>query len=225
MRNVAAFHHHAMGRGKLLDVGINAAGAGEMAVEKILGERGGIDRAADPRVLEQCLDLRPEHQCLAVAPIVKRFLTRAVASQKQSLGAIIPQGDGEHAVQFAQAVRALLLVQVDDGFAIGMSLEIVAALQQPLAQFAVVINLAVENQGDVPGFVGERLVAGLKVDDAQPPDGQRDVRQLKSSAAVRSAMEDASCHRVDALTVLQGLKPQIENSTNSTHRSAGNRSQ
>ena len=89
-------------------------------------------RAADPRVLEQRLDLRPEHQRLAVAPVIKGFLARTVARQKQSLGAIIPQGDGEHPVQFAQAVRSLLLVKVNDGFAVGMRLEMVAAIQQAL---------------------------------------------------------------------------------------------
>ena len=212
-----------MRRGKLLDFGINAAGAGEMAVEKILGERGGIDRAADPGVLEQRLDLRPKNQRLAVAPIVKRLLARAVARQKQALGAVVPQGDGEHPVQFAQAVRALLLVQVDDGFAVGMGLEMVAAVQQPLAQLAVIINFAVENQGDVAGFVGERLVAGFKVNNAQPPDGQRDVGQLKFAAAVRPAMEDGGRHRVDALTVRQRLKLQIEDSANSTHKRSGDK--
>ena len=223
--NVAAFHHHAMRRRKLLDLGINAARAGEVAVEEIVGERGGIHRAADPRVLKQRLDLRPEYQRLAVAPVIKGFLARAVARQKQSLGLVIPQGDGEHAVQFAQAVRALLLVQVDDGFAVGMRLEMVTAFQQPLAQLAVVIDLAVENQGDVAGFVGERLVAGFEINNAQPPDGQRDVGQLKFAAAVRPAMEDASRHRVDALSVRQRLKLQIENSANSTHRGSGNRLQ
>ena len=88
-----------------------------------------------------------------------------------------------------------------------------------MAQLAVVINLAVENQGDVPGFVGERLVAGFQINDTQPPDGQRDVGQLKFAAAVRPTMEDARRHRVDALAVRERLKLQIEDSANSTHRS------
>jgi hypothetical protein len=106
-----------------------------------------------------------------------------------------------------------------------MRLEAVAALQQPFAQLAVVINLAVENQGDVPGLVAERLVAGFQINDAQTPDGERDVRQLKFAAAVRPAMEEASRHRVNALTVFQRLKVQIENSAYSTHKESGDRLQ
>ena len=212
-----------MRRRKLLDFGVNAIRAGEMAVEKIVGERRGVDRAADSRVFKQRLDLRPKHQGLAVAPVIKRLLARPVARQKQSLGAIVPEGDGEHPVQLAQAVRALLLVKVDDGFAVGMRLEMVAAFQQPLAQLAIVINFAVENQGDVAGFVGERLVTGFQINNAQPPDGQRDVGQLKFAAAVRPAMKDAGCHRVDALTVRQRLKLQIEDSANSTHKRSGDK--
>ena len=49
-----------------------------------------------------------------------------------------------------------------------------AAERKPLAQFAIVIQLAVEEDGNVLGFVPNGLVAARKIDDAQTAHAERE---------------------------------------------------
>ena len=79
---------------------------------------------------------------------------------------------------------------MNNNFPIRMRVEVVAALHQPGAQLAVVVDLAVENERDFSGFIRQRLVAGLKVNDAQPANRQGDMWQLKLAFAVRPAVPD-----------------------------------
>ena len=96
---------------------------------------------------------------------------------------------------------------------------------QAPADFPVVVDFAVEDEGDIAGFVRERLVAGLEVNDAQPPDGQGHVRQLELAMAVGAAMLEASRHLVDPFATSHRLEFQIQETANAAHRKAEVRNQ
>src|SRR5580700_808362 len=58
----------------------------------------------------------------------------------------------------------------------------------------MVVELAVVNDPDAFVFIGNRLVTGLDVDDAQPPHGQADVGFYEKTIIIRAAMNDAPVH-------------------------------
>ena len=123
-------------------------------------------------------------------PVEERLLPSPVARQDQLLMAVVPKRQGKHPVQFADEVRPSLLIEMNDHFPVRMSPELVPTLQELLADFPVVIDFAVEDEGDIPRLVRKGLVAGLKVNDAQPPDGQGHIRELEFAMAVGAAMLD-----------------------------------
>ncbi len=76
------------------------------------------------------------------------------------------------------------------------------AKRQPLAQIAIVVQLAVEDDRDVLGFIPGGLVAAGQVDDAQPAHSQRESRSTrvtdKKAFFVRTAMAHRRGHRTHA---------------------------
>src|SRR6266511_1593248 len=115
-----------------------------------MGEVGGdgllVDRPPDQRMLEQRLDLGAEHQHAAPVGPIQGFLTEAVACQQQPAPALVPEGEGEHAVQALEAADAVAL--------------------QLVAQCGVVVDLAVEDQTFVL-LAQHRLSPARGVDESQ----------------------------------------------------------
>jgi hypothetical protein len=58
----------------------------------------------------------------------------------------------------------------------------------------VVVNLAIENDPDCSTLVGRRLLARLKVDDAQAAHGQPDVLRDVEAIVIGSSMHDLTVH-------------------------------
>src|SRR5207247_1626349 len=82
----------------------------------------------------------------------------------------VPDGEGEHPAQALGERVAPLLVPVDQDFGVAAGAEDVAPGDQLLAQPEVVVDLAVEGDGDGAVLVLHRLRAGLReVDDREPP--------------------------------------------------------
>ena len=63
-----------------------------------------------------------------------------------------------------------------------------AALFERLAQLLEVVDLAVENNRDVPGFVEDGLVSARKVNDAEAAHSERRRRRHQNSVFIRAAM-------------------------------------
>ena len=63
-----------------------------------------------------------------------------------------------------------------------------------LAQLAVVVDLAVEDDRDRPVLVEDRLVAGREVDDAQALDPEAHPRVDVQSTRVRAAVLERGAH-------------------------------
>jgi hypothetical protein len=60
----------------------------------------------------------------------QRLLAHPVARDEEPTAAAVPQGEGEHAVQVADAVDAVLLVEVRDDLGVAVGGEPVAARPQ-----------------------------------------------------------------------------------------------
>ena len=100
----------------------------------------------------------------------------------------VPDGEGEHAIEMAHAVRAILLVRAHEYFGIGSRAKAVAQGLQPGAERLEVVDLTVKGAPDRAILIRDRLITGLKIDDAEPPDAQRDewvnIETLTVGAAV-----------------------------------------
>ncbi len=75
--------------------------------------------------------------------------------------------------------------------------EAVAASLQIGAQVAVIVNLAVKNGPDGLIFVGDRLVAGVKVDDAQAAHADGAAAVDMETVVVRPAVHNGAGHALD----------------------------
>src|SRR6185369_17707558 len=67
------------------------------------------------------------------------------------------------------------------------------------AQFAIVVDLAVENYRDALVFVENRLFAGDQIDDREPAHSKGYAARHEQSFRVRSAMDHPLTHRVQQL--------------------------
>src|SRR5204862_1902268 len=124
----------------LPDFGVRGPWCRDLSIQEILSEGLKVGGAADARVLEQSLDFGRKYQGTAPVPVVEGLLPGPVARQDQSLGALIPERNGEHSVQLADKIRPQVLVQVNDDFAVGARPQSVAAIQEPPAELAIVVN-------------------------------------------------------------------------------------
>jgi hypothetical protein len=106
-----------------------------------------------------------------------------------------------------------------------MTLEFVPAVRELTADFPVVVDFAVKDEGDIPRLVREGLVAGLEVNDAQAPDSQGQVRKLELAVAIGAAMLEPGGHLIDSLPTGYGLELQIQKTTNAAHGKEGFRIQ
>ena len=141
----------------------------------------------DVAVLER-VELRRERE-LAVHVAIREWLDpEAVACERQPPYACVPHGDGEHAAQPLPEARAPLFVAVHEHLGVAARAEAVACALELVHQLAVVVDLAVLDDGDGPVLVRDRLVAARQVDDRKAarrdPDGAVDVRALRVGAAV-----------------------------------------
>jgi len=90
--------------------------------------------------------------------------------------------------------------------------EAVAAKRQALAQIAIVVQLAVEDDRDVLGFVPEGLVAAGQIDNAQPAHPQCETRRARiagkkpSSSGPRWPIAAVIARTRDSASVLREAK-------------------
>ena len=143
---------------------------------QVVPEGGPIHFRRHVRVREQRADLRREQPLAARGPgEVHRLDADAVANQVQHRPARIARvvdADGEHAVEPLHAIDAPLLVGVQQHFGVGVVRAplVFAERLQLLPDLRVVVDLAVEGQGDGAGGVQHRLGRGVRqIDDRQPP--------------------------------------------------------
>ena len=96
-------------------------------------------------------------------------------------------------------VNAPLFVGVDDGLGVGLGFEGVAVGDELVADLGEIVGFAVVGDPDRPVLVGQGLVAGHQVDDAQPAVAQPDPVVDVDPLIVRAAVDDLPAHPGDEI--------------------------
>ena len=168
-----------------------------VAVGEVGVERGVVDVGGDLRVAHERAHLRGEREGAVAMRVEQRLLAEAVARDQQAPAAAVPEREGEHAVQVLHAVDPVLLVEVHDHLRVALGREAVAGPLEPVAQLAVVVDLAVEDDHDRAVLVGDRLVAGREVDHAQALDAEPGAVGREDAPLVGAAMLEARAHLLE----------------------------
>src|SRR5205823_1208324 len=121
--------------------------------------------------------------------------------QQQAAPRRVPEREREHAAEAIDRALAPLLVRVNDHLGVGVRAESMAGLLQGGSDLREVIDLAVEDHPDGSIFIGERLIAGGQVDDAEASMAQADAASDVKAVRIGPAMRDHPRHRAQALTV------------------------
>ena len=186
----------------------------------------GIDRRRTPvarhvGIFEQRLQLRAEdHAAAGQFGEVERLDADPIARQHQPPRRRVPDGEGKHAAELLDAALAPLLVAVDDDLGVGAGAELVAMANEFGAHLREVVNLAVEDGPDGAVLVGQRLIAGRQIDDAQPAMAQPDPGGDVVAGRVGTAVSQGIGHRLEDAAIDQAQCVVIESSGNTAHRQA-----
>ncbi len=153
-------------------------------------------------MLEERLRLRGEHELAAREPdVTKRLLAQPVADQHEALAPAVPERDREHALDPLGEPETPLLVGVRDERGVARARDVVPERLELAAELRVVVELAVEDRDDLAAFVGDRLVAGLQVDDRQTPVGEGAGARDGDGAVVGAPMYHRAVHARDQVGV------------------------
>src|ERR1041384_3810825 len=91
-------------------------------------------------------------------------------------------------------IQPIILIEVNDRFAISLGIAYMPSLSQTLAQFSIVIDFAVEDKRDTSVLVVEWLVAAIHINDTQTAHPQSNVGLKVKTITVRSTMADNLAH-------------------------------
>ena len=160
-----------MSRHQLADAFEHRVRTRDVTEGQIFGERSPVELWSHAGILKNRFNLRAEDKCAAVPTIVNRLDAQPVAGAKQKAAAAVPNGKGKHAPQMPHALAAVFFVEVNNRFSVAATVVAMAFGFQVGAERLVVVDFSVEDDPNVAVFVGQRLMAGLHVDDAQPPHG------------------------------------------------------
>src|SRR6516165_8306601 len=105
---------------------------------------------------------------VAMPGVEKRFDAKAVASREKAVLLLIPDCKSEFSAKLMKALRAEFLIEMQRDFTVGAGAEVVAARCQLALDGFVTIELAVGDDTRALVFARNWLVAGGKVDDAEP---------------------------------------------------------
>src|SRR5262245_11747595 len=90
---------------------------------------------------------------------------------------------------------------VGDCFGIGAGAKAMAEAFELLAQLAVVVDLAVQDDPALAVLVRQGLMAGLEIDDREPAEPESEGAVQVDAVVVGAAMADARRHRFEPRTV------------------------
>src|SRR5712671_353987 len=189
----------------------------DVAESQVFGKRASVELGRNPRIGENRLDLRTKQKRSAIPTVVKRLDAETIASRKQNALAAIPNGESKHTPQVLHAIAAIFLIEVNNCFRVAASAVAVAFGLETGAQLSVVVDFAVVDNPDVLVFIGKRLVAGLHVNNAQPPHRQTDILLDKKTFIVGAPVHDALVHAGEQVALDMPLPIGEKNAADSTH--------
>ena len=130
----------------------------------------------------------------------------------------VPNGKCKLAIETLEAVRAKFLERVHDDFRVALGGEAVPAGFQFRTQLEVVENLAVEDDPEGAVLVGDRLLAGAEINNAEPGVAQAGKAVEINAELVRPAMTNHRQHPADALLLNRVSVGKVDYACNATHQ-------
>src|SRR5438445_12566517 len=97
--------------------------------------------------------------------VVERLNSEPVANQNQAPFALLPDGCGKHAPQLLEACYVPFDKGAQNNFRVAMRFEFVTERLEFLAQFGVIVDLAIECDGRVSAIGVHGLIAAGKIDN------------------------------------------------------------
>ncbi len=211
-----AFEGEIVRRGELFHAREQGIVRAHVSEREVLRQRGFVERRPDRGMLEQGLDLGPEHESGSVPPIVKRLDPVPVARAKQRLLLAIPHRVGEHSIEAGDARRSVLLVAVDNRLGVTPRAVAVSGPLEIGAEAGVVEDLPVIDDPKGIGLVRHRLMSGGQIDDAQAAVSEIGVVVVVVPGIVRSPVLDRVRHAAQHRQRI-GPRPGADEPRDSTH--------
>lgn len=184
----------------------------------VVFHRQRVDFTTQQRVRQQGLEFRTKRKA-AIGQMrhEQRLHSQPVTGEEQAPSLQIVKRKREHAVQPGQALHAPFLPGSQDHLGIPIGVELCPARSQFAAQFAVVVDLAIEDDHR-PAITGmHRLRRSGQVDDRQTPMAQRHARRRPYPAAIRPAMDKGIAHPFDPLGIDRLGRATVEDAGNTAH--------
>src|SRR5690348_13403787 len=129
-------------------------------------QRLGVDPRLDQLRSENRFDLRSKNKPVANVRVIQRLDPDVIAHQRQRSLAIVPDGKRKHAVEPSQTFPTPLLDRGQQNFRIAVCFELMTQRAQLFAQFAVIVDFAVEGENETAVRREHRLVTGRSgIDD------------------------------------------------------------
>jgi len=153
-----------------------------------------IERPSDRVIGGDGTHLGPEPNAVRTIRVVQRLDTEVIPHQHQALEIVIPDGQGEHAVQPVDDVDAPLPVAVHDHLDVGAGRERVTETDQLGLEFPVVVDLSVAEDPDGTVLGAERLVTTVEVDDREAPEREPERPIALVASVIGTAMNDGIRH-------------------------------
>ncbi len=172
-----------------------------------LSQAVGVHAGPDLRMGEERLGLGGEGETAVDGCPVERLDAEPVAHQQQPLGALVPDGEGEHAVQVSGDVLTPFGTGAQDHLGVAAGTEAVSQVRQSGPEFVVVVDLAAVAEDEV-GFVrsvGHRLDTAGRVDDGQPAMTDGGAFAEPDAAGVGAARSEGGGHGFDGRCLGAGV--------------------
>ena len=170
-------------------------------IREVRVQRRGVHAPRNQTRAKQTVQLRREREGTVLPRIHERLDAETVPGEEQPLVSRIADGEGEHPVKTRDRVIAPGFVGPQHDLGIAARPERVAFSDQFIAQFACIVNLSVENDGNGIVLVQHRLMAVRHIDHAQAPCPQRDISMRPRPPLIRPAMHQRVRHGRDGRTV------------------------
>ncbi len=168
----------------------------------VMMQRDRIDVGVDVTAGQQRRQGGSEAQPAGAFRQVQRLDAEAVARQRQPAGIAFDDGEGEHAVEALHAVRTPGVEGLEDDFRVAFREESVAESLQFLPQLAVVVDAAVEHDGQAELGIGHRLLRVLgEIDDAQAAVGKGDTALLPDTCGIGATRREGVTHVGDGIDI------------------------
>ena len=185
---------HGVARQQLAHAAIDRPLSGQVLQPVQLDQRRVVRIVGHGRVAQQDRQLRSEDQAVADVPVEERLDAQAVPGQETLSAPPVVEEEREHPVEPVHHLGAVLFPQVDQDLGVGAGAEPVALVDELPGQFAIVVDLSVEDHADGAVLVGLRLRSARDVDHGEPADPGGDTRLFQEALGVRTAMSHSGQH-------------------------------